>query len=151
MAVHSRILAWRMLWTEEPDWLQSTGLQGDGQNWSNLAHTCITFPFLYNLFLSPKSRRIWESTITFRRQRKHPSTWGFPGQLALGWQGTKMLTIASSDKFGKRTMRWEKRSSGAAISTPTFPMGGQQSEKLKQQIRGPLATSGTGKSIYTYK
>ena len=25
MAVHSRILAWRMLWTEEPDGLQSIG------------------------------------------------------------------------------------------------------------------------------
>jgi len=75
------------------------------------------------------------------------SAWGFSGQAALGWQGTNMLTIVSSDKLGKRTMRWEKRPSGAATSSPTFPMGEQQSEKLKEQIRGPLATSGTGKSI----
>ena len=27
MATHSNILAWRMLWTEEPRWLQSIGLQ----------------------------------------------------------------------------------------------------------------------------
>ena len=27
MATHSRILAWRMPWTEEPDGLQSTGSQ----------------------------------------------------------------------------------------------------------------------------
>ena len=25
MATHSSILAWRILWTEEPGWLQSTG------------------------------------------------------------------------------------------------------------------------------
>ena len=26
MATHSKILAWRVPWTEEPDWLQSVGL-----------------------------------------------------------------------------------------------------------------------------
>ena len=29
MATHSRILTWRIPWTEEPDGLQSTGLQRD--------------------------------------------------------------------------------------------------------------------------
>ena len=28
MATHSSILAWEILWTEEPGWLQSMGLQG---------------------------------------------------------------------------------------------------------------------------
>ena len=27
MATHTSILAWRILWTEKRDWLQSTGLQ----------------------------------------------------------------------------------------------------------------------------
>ena len=27
VATHSSILAWRIPWTEEPDWLQSLGLQ----------------------------------------------------------------------------------------------------------------------------
>ena len=27
MAIHSSILAWETPWTEEPDWLQSMGLQ----------------------------------------------------------------------------------------------------------------------------
>ena len=27
MATHSSILSWRILWTEEPDWLQSIELQ----------------------------------------------------------------------------------------------------------------------------
>ena len=37
MATHSSILAWRMLWTEEPGGLQSFGLQTVGDDWSNLA------------------------------------------------------------------------------------------------------------------
>ena len=32
MATHSNILAWRILWTEEPGGLQSTGLQRVGHN-----------------------------------------------------------------------------------------------------------------------
>ena len=35
MATHSSILAWEIPWTEEPDWLQSTGLQ---KTWQNLAN-----------------------------------------------------------------------------------------------------------------
>ena len=33
MATHSSILAWRILWTEEPDGLQSMGLQRGRHNW----------------------------------------------------------------------------------------------------------------------
>ena len=33
MATHARILAWRILWTEEPDRLQSTGSQRVRHNW----------------------------------------------------------------------------------------------------------------------
>ena len=32
MATHSSILAWRIPWTEEPDGLDSTGLQGVGHD-----------------------------------------------------------------------------------------------------------------------
>ena len=32
MVTHSRILAWRIPWTEEPGGLQSTGLQRVGHN-----------------------------------------------------------------------------------------------------------------------
>ena len=30
---HTSILAWKILWTEEPGWLQSAGLQSVGPNW----------------------------------------------------------------------------------------------------------------------
>jgi len=33
MATHSSILAWRIPWTEEPDRLQSMGLQTVGHDW----------------------------------------------------------------------------------------------------------------------
>ena len=39
MATQSSILAWRNPWTEEPGGLQSTGSQGVGHDWSDLAHT----------------------------------------------------------------------------------------------------------------
>ena len=34
MATPSSILAWRILWTEEPGWLQYMGLQRVGHNWA---------------------------------------------------------------------------------------------------------------------
>ena len=37
MDPHSRILAWRIPWTEEHGGVQSIGLQRVGHNWSNLA------------------------------------------------------------------------------------------------------------------
>jgi len=36
---HSRVLAWRISWREEPGRLQSMELQRVGQNWSDLKHT----------------------------------------------------------------------------------------------------------------
>ena len=42
MATHSRILAWRIPWTEEPGRLQPIGSHRGRHNWSDLAHTaCI--------------------------------------------------------------------------------------------------------------
>ena len=43
METHSRILAWRISWTEEPGGLQSIRVQSVGQDWSDLAsmHICI--------------------------------------------------------------------------------------------------------------
>ena len=38
-AIHSSVLAWRILWTEEPGGLQSIGSQRVGHNWSKSACT----------------------------------------------------------------------------------------------------------------
>ena len=40
MTTHSSILAWRILWTEEPGGLQFMGSQRAGHDWSDWAHTC---------------------------------------------------------------------------------------------------------------
>ena len=47
MAAHSRILAWRIPWTEEPGGLQSMGLQ----NCTRLG-TCYTLVLLENVMLN---------------------------------------------------------------------------------------------------
>ena len=39
MATHSRILAWRILWTEEPSRLQSMGSQRVRHDWATNVHT----------------------------------------------------------------------------------------------------------------
>ena len=40
MVIHSSILAWRILWTQEPGGLQSMGLQKAGHDWAtNITHT----------------------------------------------------------------------------------------------------------------
>ena len=39
MATHSSILAWKILWTEEPGGLQSMGSQGVGHDWAT--NTCL--------------------------------------------------------------------------------------------------------------
>ena len=39
MTTHSSILAWRMLWTEEPGGLQSIGLQRVGHDCSDFARS----------------------------------------------------------------------------------------------------------------
>ena len=41
MATYSRILAWRIPWTEQPDGLQSVWSQRVGREWSDWAHTNI--------------------------------------------------------------------------------------------------------------
>ena len=43
MATHSSILAWKILWTEEPGGLQSMGLQRVGHEPSDLARIHINY------------------------------------------------------------------------------------------------------------
>ena len=51
MATHSSILAWRILWTEEPGGLQSIALQRVRHGWSNLAHR----PTMYRIYFTHSS------------------------------------------------------------------------------------------------
>ena len=55
MAAHSSTLAWKILWTEEPDRLQSMGLLRVGHNW---ATSLSLFTFMH-------WRRKWQPTPVF--------------------------------------------------------------------------------------
>ena len=48
MATHPSVLAWKIPWTGKPGRLQSTGSQRVGHDWSNLAHTHISFHFYHS-------------------------------------------------------------------------------------------------------
>ena len=48
MATHSRILAWRILWTEKSGGLQPIGFQRVRQNWSDVACMFVcTYIYIY--------------------------------------------------------------------------------------------------------
>ena len=46
MPTHSSILAWRILWTEEPGGVQCMASKRVRHDWSNLAHACTHESFL---------------------------------------------------------------------------------------------------------
>ena len=52
MAAHSRILAWKVPWTEEPGGLQSLGSQGHSRA---TEHTHKNIPESLNLSVTPKT------------------------------------------------------------------------------------------------
>ena len=53
LAIHSSILAWRILWTEEPGGLQSMGLQRFGHTeWITLSQYSIVYMYHNSLHLS---------------------------------------------------------------------------------------------------
>ena len=68
MATHSSILAWRILWTEEPVWLLSTGLQ-------RVIHDLVTDTFTLFHFLRwkdfPGDASGKEPTCHCRRHKRH--------------------------------------------------------------------------------
>ena len=65
MAAHSRILAWRILWTEDPGGLQSMASQRVGCNQSNLARTL----FIQQIFIGRVSSILATVIFYFFRSR----------------------------------------------------------------------------------
>ena len=74
MATHSRILAWRIPWTEEPGGLQSIGLQRVRHNWSNLAHTHATYASWPSITQSLLSKWACCRSPTFTNLRLTPTS-----------------------------------------------------------------------------
>ena len=67
MATHSSILAWRILWTEEPAGRQSMGLNRVGHDWSNLAACVQCFAYVHTLlfFMAKSQFVVWIYHILF--------------------------------------------------------------------------------------
>ena len=69
MATHSSILAWRVLWTEEPGGLLSVGSHRVRHDWSDLAcmHTCIGEgngnPLQCSCLENPRDRGAWWAAV----------------------------------------------------------------------------------------
>ena len=56
MAIHSRTIAWKIPWTEEPGRLQSMGLQRVGHDWA-------TSLYIVNSKTTPKRWKSWSSGL----------------------------------------------------------------------------------------
>ena len=63
MATHSRILAWRIPWTEEPGRLQSMGSQRVRHDWAT-EHTCTQSHFKTQACLTDHVASPWVAQIT---------------------------------------------------------------------------------------
>ena len=59
-ATHSSILAWRLLWTEEPGRLQSLGSQRVGHDWSDLACTQVCMESGLPSWKRRTASRVWK-------------------------------------------------------------------------------------------
>ena len=69
MATHSSILAWRILWTEEPDGLQSMRLQRVRHNWATNTFTFFKIVELYVIFQQYVNRELPDVPAGFRKGR----------------------------------------------------------------------------------
>ena len=83
-ATHFSILAWRFPWTEEPDKLQSTGLQRVGHDW---AHTgTASEPLLINIYIYDKYIREFISHCVRLASKVPQRSWNsqycFPARFA---------------------------------------------------------------------
>ena len=80
---HFSILAWRIPWTEEPDKLQSMGLERAGHDLSNWAHMYTQQTFQILEHIPPYFQRIFQSAL-------------FPKIFCLGYlHGWPLLTLRS--------------------------------------------------------
>ena len=68
MATHSSILAWKILWTEDPGRVQSMGLQRVGHDWATSLHfsAVVVRRVFYGYFFSPSYVASWDSKSPHR-------------------------------------------------------------------------------------
>ena len=97
MASHSSILAWKILWTEEPGRLQSMGSQRVGQDWVINTHICIYSP----------AELSWKSPF-----------WGSPRNSSWSWLSVEGSRWAPSS----HCCRWTALTPSLARSSLSAPL-----------------------------
>ena len=90
MATHSRILAWRIPWTEEPGGLQSMGSQNVRHNWVT-KQQIVYFPKLKYLSLVSSSSLIYDMAQMVNCLSTMGETWLW----SLGWEDSLEKEMAT--------------------------------------------------------
>ena len=95
MATHSSVLAWRISWTEEPDGLQSTGLQG-----LDITEQLTCYMYLYSLILKEINREYSLEGLILKLKLQY---FGHLMQIANSLEKTLMLgNIEATGEGGSR-------------------------------------------------
>ena len=121
MATHSRILAWRIPWTEEPGGLQSVGLQRVGLDW-------VTNTFTLYMEMTLDKKQIW---VIFLFEFK------------MGQKASEMThnvsNASGSETANKYTVQWWfKKFCKETRALKTEECSGQPSEVDNDQLRASL-------------
>ena len=96
MATHSSILAWRILWTEEPGGLLSIRLRRVGHNWSDLA-------YMHAL----EKEMATHSCSCLENPRDGGACWAAVYGVAQSW--TRLKWLSSSSKGGVNDERNQRK------------------------------------------
>ena len=115
MATHSSVVAQRILWTEEPGGLWSTGLQRVGHNWSDLAcmhattylrlliflpailiPACDSFSPAFHMMYSGKPLQSWKKPSE-RTAERSSSHWGREAFCPAAWSSTSQCNHSSEE------------------------------------------------------
>ena len=115
MATHPSIVAWRILWTEEPGGLWSTGLQRVGHNWSDLAcmhattylrlliflpailiPACDSFSPAFHMMYSGKPLQSWKKPSE-RTAERSSSHWGREAFCPAAWSSSARRSHSSEE------------------------------------------------------
>ena len=115
MAIHSRTIAWKIPWTEEPGRLQSTGSQRVGHNWATSLHFTswwtLCNPMVYTVHGILQARILEWVAFPFSRGSSWPRNQTRISCIAGGFFTNWAITEATQRICIKLNIRCSKRTS----------------------------------------